>query len=106
MEQDVDARMRRTAIRPLPVGRKSVFHATTIGLLAALGGSLYLAALLSLMGMTGRLYPMGTVILGLALLYFGVRLPFLGLPLSTPVSKMRARHVLQATVIYCAFSLP
>jgi hypothetical protein len=61
MEQDVDARMRRTAIRPLPVGRKSVFHATTIGLLAALGGSLYLAALLSLMGMTGRLYPMGTV---------------------------------------------
>jgi protoheme IX farnesyltransferase len=218
MEQDVDARMRRTAIRPLPSGRMSVFHATAVGLIAALGGSVYLAifsnpltglltlltsvvylaaytplkrispictfvgafpgampgvlgwtairgrlewetlvlfailfvwqfphffsiawlyredyakggikmlpvveedgrstghrilaysialipisVLPSLMGMAGRLYLIGAVLLSVALLYFGVRLAFAGLPLSTPASKMRARHVLQATVIY------
>ncbi len=218
MEQDVDARMRRTAIRPLPAGRMSVLHATAVGLIAALGGSLYLAIftnpltglltlltsvvylaaytplkrvspictfigafpgampgvlgwtairgrlewetlvlfailfvwqfphffsiawlyrddyakggvkmlpvveedgrstgrrilaysialipisiLPSLIGMAGRLYLIGAIVLGAALLYFGIRLAFLGLPLTTPASKMRARHVLQATVIY------
>ncbi len=218
MEQDVDARMRRTAIRPLPAGRMSVLHATAVGLIAALGGSLYLAIftnpltglltlltsvvylaaytplkrvspictfigafpgampgvlgwtairgrlewetlvlfailfvwqfphffsiawlyrddyakggvkmlpvveedgrstgrrilaysialipisiLPSLIGMAGRLYLIGAIVLGVALLYFGIRLAFLGLPLTTPASKMRARHVLQATVIY------
>ena len=218
MEQDVDARMRRTAIRPLPAGRMSVFHATAVGVASALGGSLYLAIftnpltglltlltsvvylaaytplkrispictfigafpgampgvlgwaavrgrlewetlvlfailfvwqfphffsiawlyredyakggvkmlpvveedgrstgrrilaysialipisiLPSLIGMAGRLYLVGAVVLGLAMLYFGIRLTVLGLPLSAPASKMRARHVLQATVIY------
>ena len=218
MEQDVDARMRRTAIRPLPAGRMSVIHATIVGLVAALGGSLYLAVftnpltglltlltsvvylaaytplkrvspictfigafpgampgvlgwtairgrlewetlvlfailfvwqfphffsiawlyredyakggvkmlpvveedgrstgrrilaysialipvsiLPSLIGMAGRLYLVGAVLLGVALLYFGIRLAFLGLPLNAPASKARARHVLQATVIY------
>lgn len=218
MEQDVDARMRRTAIRPLPAGRMSVFHATAVGVFSALGGSLYLAIftnpltglltlltsvvylaaytplkrispictsigafpgampgvlgwtavrgrlewetlvlfailfvwqfphffsiawlyredyakggvkmlpvveedgrstgrrilaysialipisiLPSLMGMAGRLYLVGAVVLGLAMLYFGIRLTILRLPLSAPASKLRARHVLQATVIY------
>ena len=218
MERDVDARMRRTAIRPLPARRMSMFHASAVGLTAALGGSLYLAIftnpltglltlltsvvylaaytplkrvspictfigafpgampgvlgwtavrgrlewetlvlfailfvwqfphffsiawlyredyanggirmlpvveedgrstgrrilaysvalipisiLPSLTGMAGRLYLVGAIVLGLALLYFGIRLAFLALPLSTPVSRMRARHVLQATVIY------
>jgi hypothetical protein len=40
------------------------------------------------------------VVMGFALLYFGIRLAFLNLPLSAAASKMRARHVLQATVIY------
>src|SRR5215472_13277099 len=43
MEQDVDAQMRRTARRPLPARRMSVGHATAVGLLATLGGSVYLA---------------------------------------------------------------
>src|SRR5579863_9671341 len=43
MEYDVDANMRRTAMRPLPAGRMSVLHATTVGLAAAVGGSIYLA---------------------------------------------------------------
>jgi hypothetical protein len=42
----------------------------------------------------------GAAALGLALLYFGVRLAFLNLPLVAAQSKMRARHVLRATVIY------
>jgi protoheme IX farnesyltransferase len=218
MEQDIDANMRRTALRPLPAGRMSVFHASVLGVLATLGGSLYLAVftnpltglltlltsllylaaytplkrispictfvgafpgampgvlgwtaargklewetlvlftilfvwqfphffsiawlyredyakggvkmlpvveedgrstarrivaysivliplsvLPSLMGMAGRLYLVGAVILGFALLYFGVRLAFLNLPVNAATSKLRARHLLQATVIY------
>jgi heme o synthase len=218
MEHDVDANMRRTALRPLPAGRMSLFHGTVIGLFAAIGGSIYLALstnlltglltfltsvvylaaytplkrvspictfvgafpgampgvlgwtaargrlewgtlvlfailfvwqfphffsiawlyredyakggvkmlpvveedgrstarriliysialipislLPSFMGMAGRIYLVGAVALGLALLYFGVRLAFLNLPLASAPSRMRARHVLQATVIY------
>lgn len=54
----------------------------------------------SLIGMAGRIYLVGAVALGLAMLYFGVRLALLKLPLAAARSKMRARHVLQATVIY------
>lgn len=43
MESSVDARMRRTASRPLPSGRMSLVHAITVGLLLTLGGSVYLA---------------------------------------------------------------
>src|SRR5579872_5432798 len=218
MEQDVDAQMRRTAMRPLPSGRMSRRHAFLVGLLTTLGGSIYLAVfantltglltfltsvvylaaytplkrispictfvgafpgampgvlgwtaargqlewgalvlfailfvwqfphffsiawlyredyakggikmlpvveedgrstahrivaysialiplsvLPSFMGMAGRIYLVGAVILGLGLLYFGARLAFLKMPLVSPQSKMRARQVLQATVIY------
>jgi len=218
MERDVDAYMRRTALRPLPAGRMSLFHATTVGILATVGGSIYLAIftnpltglltlltsvvylaaytplkrvspictlvgafpgampgvlgwtatrgrlewgtlvlfailfvwqfphffsiawlyredyakggvkmlpvveedgrstarriliysvalipislLPSFMGMAGRIYLVGAAVLGFALLYFGIRLAFLKLPLASAPSKMRARHVLQATVIY------
>jgi heme o synthase len=218
MEHDVDAFMRRTALRPLPAGRMSLFHATAVGVLAAVGGSIYLAlatnpltglltfltsvvylaaytplkrispictfvgafpgampgvlgwtavrgqlelgtlvlfailfiwqfphffsiawlyrddyakggvkmlpvveedgrstarrilaysvalipisVLPSFMGMAGKIYLVGAVVLGVALLYFGIRLAFLNQPLSSAPSKMRARQVLQATVIY------
>ena len=42
MEHDVDARMRRTARRPIPAGRMSLLHASLVGSLLAVGGSLYL----------------------------------------------------------------
>jgi heme o synthase len=54
----------------------------------------------SYFGMAGKIYLVGALILGSAMLYFGVRLAFLNLPLAAARSKMRARHVLQATVIY------
>lgn len=218
LERDIDARMGRTAQRPLPAGRMSLFHATAVGLAATIGGAIYLAfftnwltglltfltsvvylaaytplkrlspvctfvgafpgampgvlgwaaargqlewgtlvlfAILfvwqfphffsiawlyredyakggirmlpvveedgrstarriliysliliplsifpSLIGMAGNLYLAGALILGLALFYFGARLAFLRRPLASPASKMRARHLLQATVIY------
>jgi heme o synthase len=218
MEYRVDAQMRRTAQRPIPAGRMSTMHAAIVGMIAAVGGSVYLAVftnpltgsltfltsvvylaaytplkrispictfvgafpgampgvlgwtaargrlewetlvlfailfvwqfphffsiawlyredyakggvrmlpvveedgrstarrilaysvilipisvLPSLMGMAGRLYFVSAVTLGLAMLYFGLRLAFLKLPLNSAPSKLRARHVLQATVIY------
>ena len=43
LESSVDARMRRTASRPLPSGRMTRAHAAAVGLTLALGGSAYLA---------------------------------------------------------------
>jgi protoheme IX farnesyltransferase len=218
MEHDVDAHMRRTALRPIPAGRMSLAHAMVVGMAASAGGSFYLAiftnpltgfltfltsivylvaytplkrvspvctfvgafpgampgvlgwtavrgrlewgtlvlfailfvwqfphffsiawlyredyakggikmlpvveengrstahrilaysviliplsVLPTFMGMAGRIYMVGAIALGFALLYFGIRLAFLNLPLTSGQSKMRARHVLQATVIY------
>jgi len=54
----------------------------------------------SYMGMAGKIYLVGALALGLAMLYFGIRLAFLNLPLASARSKKHARHVLQATVIY------
>ena len=49
IERDVDQRMQRTARRPLPAGRMSLFHATFVGLLLTLGGSLYLVVFCNLL---------------------------------------------------------
>lgn len=51
-------------------------------------------------GMSGIVYLVGALILSLALLYFGVRLAHLGMPVMAARSKQRARQLLQATVIY------
>jgi heme o synthase len=59
-----------------------------------------ISVLPSFMGMAGTIYLVGAVILGAALLYVGMRLAFLNLPLASAQSKKRARRVLQATVIY------
>src|SRR3984957_20157630 len=218
MEHEVDAHMARTAQRPLPAGRMSKFHATAVGLIAAIGGSLYLAVftnpftvlltfltsvvylaaytplkrvspictfvgafpgampgvlgwtavrgrlewgtlvlfailfvwqfphffsiawlyredyaaggirmlpvveedgrstahrilaysiiliplsvLPGVFGMAGKIYMVGAMVLGIALFYFGARLAFLKMPVNNARSKMLARHLLQATVIY------
>lgn len=218
MEHNVDGQMRRTAQRPLPAGRMSVLHATLAGVIAALGGSIYLAVftnpltglltfltavvylavytplkrispvctffgafpgampgvlgwtavrsqleweplilfailfvwqfphffsiawlyredyaaggirmlpvvkedgrstarrivaysliliplsvLPTIFGMTGRIYLVGALVLSMALFYFGARLAFLKMPMNSGRSKMMARQVLQATVVY------
>lgn len=47
IEQDIDARMRRTAQRPIPSGRMSLLHGSIAGLLMTVGGALYLGLLLN-----------------------------------------------------------
>ena len=54
----------------------------------------------TLLGMAGRIYLCGALLLGAALLYSGVRLARLRMPLSAALSKQRARRLLQATVLY------
>jgi protoheme IX farnesyltransferase len=54
----------------------------------------------SFLGMSGKVYLLGAVIMGAALFYFGARLATLGLPLNHAQSRLRARHLLQATVFY------
>lgn len=53
MEHDVDARMRRTSLRPLPAGRMSLPHAAIVGVVMTIGGALYLG--LALNALTGWL---------------------------------------------------
>jgi len=52
------------------------------------------------LGMSGRAYLIGALLLDAALLYVGWRLITLRAPLSAPLSKQRARQLLQATVLY------
>lgn len=54
----------------------------------------------SFLGMSGRIYLWGAVVLGIALLYCGFRLARLQMPPTKPQSKARARQLLQATVFY------
>ena len=54
----------------------------------------------TLFGMSGRIYLFGALLLGTALLYVGVRLASLGMPLTAALSKQRARQLLHATVLY------
>ena len=89
----------RAGIRMLPVVEPDG-ESTSRRMLYFSLALLPISLLPSFMGMAGRIYLVGAVVLGFALLYFGIRLAFLNLPLSSAPSKMRARHVLQATVIY------
>jgi protoheme IX farnesyltransferase len=86
-------------VRMLPVveadgkstGRQIVFY--SLGLIPV-------TLVPTLLGMSGRTYFAGALALGIALLYFGVRLAALRLPLNHGRSKQRARQLLQATVFY------
>jgi protoheme IX farnesyltransferase len=51
-------------------------------------------------GMSGLLYAAGAIVMGIALCYFGSRLARLGLPMNTPQSKLRARQLLRASIVY------
>jgi protoheme IX farnesyltransferase len=52
------------------------------------------------LGMSGRIYLGGALLMGIALLYTGSRLTLLRVPIGAPRSKQRARQLLQATVLY------
>jgi heme o synthase len=52
------------------------------------------------MGMAGRVYMGSAVILGALLFCVGLRLALLEKPIASGISKMRARQLLQATIVY------
>jgi len=52
------------------------------------------------LGMAGRIYLTGALLLGIGLLFVSWRLTSLHQPVSSPVSRERARHLLRASVIY------
>jgi protoheme IX farnesyltransferase len=54
----------------------------------------------SFAGMSGKAYFAGALILGFGLLWMGARLVTLRMPLTSAVSKLRARQLLQATIVY------
>jgi len=54
----------------------------------------------TLMGMAGWTYFWGALVLGLGMLWFSLRMWTMKLTPIVPESKLRARHVLQASVIY------
>jgi protoheme IX farnesyltransferase len=89
----------RGGIRMLPVVEEDG-RSTARRIFAYSVALIPISILPSFIGMAGKIYLVGAVALGFALLYFGVRLAFLKLPLASAPSKIRARHVLQATVIY------
>ena len=54
----------------------------------------------TLLGMAGRVYLFGALLMGASLLYIASRLTVLRAPINAPCSKQRARQLLQATVVY------
>jgi heme o synthase len=54
----------------------------------------------SFSGMSGRAYLGSALILGFGLLWMGARLATLRMPLTSAVSNLRARQLLQATIVY------
>ncbi len=54
----------------------------------------------TLMGMTGWTYFAGALVLGCGLLWFSLRMAMMKLAPVAPSSKLHARHLLQASVIY------
>jgi protoheme IX farnesyltransferase len=89
----------RGQIRMLPVVEEEG-RATAIQILIYSLLLVPVSLLPSFLGMAGKLYLVSAFLLSLGLLYCGIRLITLQKPLTHAVSKMRARQLLQATVIY------
>ena len=67
IEHDIDGKMRRTAIRPLPGKRMSLTHATLLGALMTFGGAVYLMFATNVLT--------GVLALATAAIYLGVYTP-------------------------------
>jgi protoheme IX farnesyltransferase len=87
------------AIRMLPVVEKDG-RSTARQIVAYSVGLIPVTLAPALMGMAGKIYFAAALILGLALLYIGIRLASLNAPITASASKQRARQLLQATVFY------
>ena len=63
-------------------------------------GLIPISLLPAFLGMAGKIYFVGALLMSLGLLYFGFRLATFKMAPHTARSKQRARQLLQATVIY------
>jgi protoheme IX farnesyltransferase len=63
-------------------------------------GLIPISLLPTFLGMSGKLYFVGALVMSVALFYFGLRLASFQMAPNTARSKQRARHLLQATVFY------
>jgi protoheme IX farnesyltransferase len=87
------------AIQMLPVVEKDG-RSTARQIIAYSVGLIPVTLAPTLFGMTGKFYFAAALVLGMALLYVGMRLATLNAPVTAAVSKLRARQLLQATVFY------
>src|SRR5690348_6867898 len=86
-------------IRMLPVVETDG-RSTALRIIAYSAVLIPVSMLPSFFGMAGNVYLFTSLLLSVGLLYFGLRLANLKLPLTNAVSKLRARQLLQATFIY------
>jgi heme o synthase len=87
------------AIRMLPVVEANG-RSTARQILACSVTLIPITLLPTLLHMAGRIYFAAALGMGLGLLYVGARLASLNAPITAAVSKRRARHLLEATVLY------
>jgi protoheme IX farnesyltransferase len=89
----------RAAIRMRPVVESNGIS-TSREILAYSLGLIPVSIAPSLLGMSGRIYMAGAVVLSVALFCYGLRLALRRLPATAPSSKADARRLLRATIFY------
>lgn len=87
------------SIRMLPVVEKDG-RSTARQIIAYSIGLIPVTLAPTFLHMAGKVYFAAALVLGVAMLYVGLRLATLDAPITAPVSKQRARQLLQATVFY------
>ncbi len=86
-------------IKMLPVVDKGG-HATLRQMISYCSALIPISLMPVLWRMTGRVYMVGALVLGLGFLWFVLRLARTKLPTTDPESQRVARHLLQASIIY------
>lgn len=89
-------------IKMLPVVDKAG-HSVIRQMLAYCSTLVSVSLVPALLGMTGKVYAVGALVLGLAFLWFVLRLARTKLPTTSPESRKFARQLLQASVLYLPF---
>ena len=89
-------------IKMLPVVDKAG-HSVIRQMLAYCSTLVSVSLVPALLGMTGKIYAVGALVLGLAFLWFVLRLARTKLPTTSPESRRFARQLLQASVLYLPF---
>lgn len=89
-------------IKMLPVVDKAG-HSVIRQMLAYCSTLVSVSLVPALLGMTGKIYAVGALVMGLAFLWFVLRLARTKLPTTSPESRRFARQLLQASVLYLPF---